>query len=162
MENWADKLIMEYEQSKRELYNMKNNLGSSEIDKLDKSQINSMIGTVSEAIDWMATGRETGKMRGIDKRAAYQRVAMQDMDMFPSLDIVPEERVLGEDEKRVIFNILAEMTPRQRQCFLLHTVYALSYSDISRELKIGRSTVQKHIERAKEKIFCRTNVVQCS
>ncbi|WP_339213945.1 hypothetical protein [Ornithinibacillus sp. FSL M8-0202] len=49
-------------------------------------------------------------MRGIDKRAAYQGMVMKDMDMFPSLDIVPEERELSEDEKRVIFNILAEMT----------------------------------------------------
>lgn len=156
--NWADKLILEYEQSKQELYKMKNNLGDSLLDQLDKTQINSMIETVQEAIEWMSTGREPNKIRGIDKKAAYQRIAIEDMDMFPSLEIIPEERKLDEKEKSTVLNILAEMTPRQRQCFLLHTVYAQSFAEIAEELNIGRSTVQKHIERAKSKI-CRANVV---
>lgn len=162
LENWADELILQYEQSRKGLYTMKRNLGNSELDKQDKSQINSMINTLQESIDWMSVGREPGKMRGIDKRAAYQRRVIADMDMFPSLDIVPEERELSDDEKRAIFNILAELSPRERQCFLLHTVYFLSFADISRELNVGKSTVQKYIERAKNKIFCRTNVVRCS
>ncbi|MFS0674245.1 sigma-70 family RNA polymerase sigma factor [Ornithinibacillus sp. 179-J 7C1 HS] len=157
-ENWTDKLILEYEQSKQALFNMKNNLGDSLLDQLDKTQINSMIETIQEAIEWMSTGREPNKIRGIDKKAAYQRMAIEDMDMFPSLEIIPEERKLNQVEKSTIINILAEMTPRQRQCFLLHTVYALSYAEISNELNIGRSTVQKHIERAKDKI-CRADVV---
>lgn len=32
LEIWADKLIMEYEQSNQELYNLKNNLGDSLLD----------------------------------------------------------------------------------------------------------------------------------
>ncbi|WP_409344826.1 sigma factor-like helix-turn-helix DNA-binding protein [Paenibacillus sp. MBLB4367] len=36
---------------------------------------------------------------------------------------------------------------------MLHISYGMSYADISRELKISRSTVQKFIERAKAKVM---------
>lgn len=162
MDNWADVLINEYEQGRRGLSSMRSDLGESDIDKQDKSQINSMIGTMSESIDWMTTGREPGKFRGVDKRAAYQRKSIANMDIFQSLDIIPEERTLSEDKKQAIFDILVNLSPRERQCFLLHEVYFMTYADIQKELKIGRSTVQKYVERAKNKISCRASVVQCS
>ena len=162
LNNWADNLINEYRHGRSDLSKKKRNLGNSELDKDDKSKINSMIGCMSESIEWMTLGSEPGKFRGIDKKAAYQRKSMANMDMFPSLDIVPEERALDDDEKQAIFNVLVDLSPRERQCFLFHTVYFMTYAQISEELKIGRSTVQKYVERAKNKISCRASVVQCS
>ncbi|MDY0395407.1 sigma-70 family RNA polymerase sigma factor [Virgibacillus halophilus] len=183
LENWADKLLMEYEKGRKELSSKKRKLNSAnlmlidgrkshEIDleskmqvdtnNQDKSKINSMIKDMSIAIDWMTTGSDPGKLRGVDKRAAYQRKSMADMDMFPSLDIFPEEKELNETEKEYVVNILADLSPRERQCFLLHKVYFRTFAEIGKELKIGRSTVQKYVERAKEKISCRADVVQCS
>lgn len=43
----------------------------------------------------------------------------------------------------------------------MHKSYMMSYAEIGEELNLGRSTVQKNVERAKNKISCRTNVVQC-
>ncbi|GAB2558301.1 sigma-70 family RNA polymerase sigma factor [Gracilibacillus alcaliphilus] len=161
MSNWADQLIREYEIGRKGLTTMKRELDPNDLaDMNDQSKINSMIGTMTEAIDWMTIGKEPGKKRGIDKRAAYQRRAMADMDLFPSLDIVPKERELTEDEKQIIFNLIAELSPRERQCFIMNKAYMMSYAEISEELKIGRSTVQKYVERARSKISCRTDVVQ--
>lgn len=163
MNNWADILISEYKQSRKGLYGMKGKLGDSLIDKQDKNQINSMINDMSFSIDWMKTGRRPGNLRGIDKRSAYQRRALVDMDLFPSLDIEPEQREINEEEKESLVNILIDLSHRERQCFLLHQAEGLSYSEIQKELGIGRSTVQKYVERAKEKIrkkLCRANVVQ--
>ncbi|MGP4041911.1 sigma-70 family RNA polymerase sigma factor [Gracilibacillus sp. D59] len=153
MNNWADSLIREYEIGRRDLGEMKSKLDPTNLaDREDRSKINSMIGTMTESIEWMTIGREPGKLRGVDKKAAYQRRAISDMDMFPSLDVVPKERELEEEEKQVIFNLIAELSPRERQCFILHKAYLFSYSEIAEELNIGKSTVQKYIERAKQKV----------
>ena len=159
---WADKLIREYEIGRNGLSKMKEVLGDSDFDKLDKSQINSMIGSMNFSIDWLKSGREPEKYRGIDKKAAYQRNSLTDMDLFPSLDVFPKEKELDNEEKEAILKVLLDLSPRERQCFILHKVYLMSFYQVSQELKIGRSTVQKYVERAKEKISCRADVVQVS
>ena len=158
--NWADRLIHEYEDGRKELRKMKNRLGDSELDRLDKTQINSMIDDMSYAIDWMKTGRRPGNLRGIDKRSAYQRRVLLDMDLFPSWDLEPKRKELTEEQKNAIVNILLCLSHRERQCYLLHMAEGWSLQEIADELNISKSTVQKYLERAKNKISCRTNVVQ--
>lgn len=160
LNNWADKLILEYEEGRRDLHKMKRKLGDSEWDLQDKTHINSMINDMTFAIDWMKIGRMPGSLRGIDKRSAYQRRALIDMDLLPSLDIVPEPRELTEEEKRAIYNVLIDLSHRERQCFLLHAALGWSFQSIADELKISKSSVQKYIERAKNKISCHTNVIR--
>jgi predicted DNA-binding protein YlxM (UPF0122 family) len=41
---------------------------------------------------------------------------------------------------------------RHKQCFMMYHVDGMSEYDIARELNVGRSTVQKFLERAKQKI----------
>src|SRR5690625_1943464 len=129
-------------------------LGDTEHDKLDKTQINSMIGTMSECIDWMKIGRQPDTFGGIDKKAAYQRKSIANMDLFQSLDIMPAERDISESEKQAVFDMMIAFSPRERQCFLMHSAYLMTYAEIAKELNIGRSTVQKYVERAKRKISC--------
>ncbi len=164
MDLWADRLIDEYEVGRKGLTAMKSELDPEILeDKQDRKQINSMINEMSESIEWMRVGRRPGNLRGIDKRSAYQRRALIDMDLFPSLEIEPEQKEIAEEQKEALVNILVDLSHRERQCYLLHMAQGLSYSEIKKELGIGRSTVQKYIERAKEKInkkLCRTNVVQ--
>lgn len=164
LEIWADRLLEEYEEGRRDLGNMKGNLNLELLeDQQDKNQINSMINDMSFSIDWMKKGRRPGNMRGIDRRSAYQRRALLDMDMFPSLDIEPEERALQEDEKEALVNILMDLSHRERQCYLLHMANGMSMQEIAVELEIKKPTVQKFIERAKNKIMakvaCHTNVI---
>ena len=78
MNNWVDKLIIEYEDGRKELNAMKLKLGDSELDKLDKTQINSMINDMSYSIEWMKMGRQPGSLRGIDTRSAYQKRILLD------------------------------------------------------------------------------------
>jgi RNA polymerase sigma-70 factor (ECF subfamily) len=162
LENWADRLIIEYEEGRKGLGDMYSVLGDTEHDKLDKTQINSMIGTMSECIDWMKTGRQPHTFAGIDKKAAYQRKSIANMDLFQSLDVLPEEKPVTEEQKQAVFDMMIDFSPRERQCFLMHSAYLMTYAEIAEELKIGRSTVQKYVERAKRKIACRTDVVQVS
>ncbi|MYL56182.1 sigma-70 family RNA polymerase sigma factor [Virgibacillus halodenitrificans] len=164
MEMWADKLIGEYEVGRKGLTMIKNELNPEIIeDKQDRKQINSMINDMSYSIEWMKKGRRPGNLRGIDRRSAYQRQVLVDVDLFPSLDIEPEEREIHEEEKRALYNILLDLSHRERQCFLLYQAQGFSMQEIADELNIKKPTVQKFIERAKNKIkrklSCHTNVI---
>ncbi|WP_346216375.1 sigma-70 family RNA polymerase sigma factor [Caldifermentibacillus hisashii] len=160
MSNWVDKLINEYEEGRKELRRMKNKLGNSELDRLDKTQINSMINDMTYAIDWMIIGKRPGNLRGIEKRSAYQRRVLLDMDLFPSWDLEPKRKELTEEQRKLIVNILLCLSHRERQCYLLHMAEGWSLQEIADELKLSKSTVQKYVERAKNKISCRTNVIR--
>lgn len=165
MNMWVDRLVSEYEAGRKELAKKKGKLNTEFIsDREDKKHINSMINDMSESIEWMKTGRRPGNLRGIDKRSAYQRRALIDMDLFPSLDIQPEEKEISEEQKCLLVNILVELSHRERQCYLLHMAQGYSMREVAEELKVSKASVQKFIERAKNKInrklSCHTNVVR--
>ena len=152
MESWADTLIIQYEEGRKELHRMKEDLGDSDLDQLDRSQINSMISSMSYSIDWMKIGREPGTVRGIDRRSVYQRRVLMDMDLYPSLDIEPEQVEISNEDKKAMVSILMDLSLRERQCFILHNAYRMSMAEIAGEIGVSKSSVQKYINRANEKI----------
>ncbi|GAA5417696.1 hypothetical protein Pryu01_02771 [Paraliobacillus ryukyuensis] len=173
MSNWADHLIIQYEDGRKELTKAKQilddkieklmmgenqaNMDSVTLDRIkknesDQSQINSMILSMTEAIEWMRTGKDPGTMKGIEKRSIYQSNSIDNMDLFPSLDVKPKERELTEEEKQYVYEVLRELSPRERQCFIFQKAYMWTFSQIAEEVGVGKSTVQKYIERAEEKI----------
>lgn len=162
--NWADTLIVQYEEGRKDLQRMSAKLTESDLDKLDKSHINSMISSMTFSIDWMKRGRRPGSMRGIDKSKAYQKAALVDVELMPSLDIEPKQRELSEQEKEIMRELLIELSVRERQCYLLHFAQGYSMQMIANELGISKASVQKFIDRAKKKIndkkSCHTFVIQ--
>lgn len=149
---WVDRLVSEYSEGKEELEEMRELLTDSELDQLDKTQINGMIRDMVFGINWMKIGREPDSLRGIDRRSVYQRRVLMDMDLFPSLEIVPEPEELSNEDKRAIVEILVKLSVRERQCFVLHNAYRMSMSDIADELGVSKGTVQSYLKRANKKI----------
>lgn len=158
MQTWVDKLIDEYTVGKSELEKHKKTLDIYDADKDDVQKrkdftiVNGMISDMDYSLDWMKKGRRPGNRRGADRQSIYQRTALLDMDLFPSLDLTPSERVLTDEEKHKIIDVLIEMSARERQCYLMHMAQGLSYGQISKELEISRRTVQQYVERAKKKV----------
>lgn len=164
LDNWADRLLIEYEEGRKALYKMKEELNPDSVeDQEDKKLINSMINDMSFSIEWLKKGRRPGNLRGIDRRSAYQRRVLIDMDLLPSLDIQPEERTLSKSEREAIIDILIDLSHRERQCYLLHMANGWSMQEIAEELNVSKSAVQIYINRAKEKIkkkvSCYTSVI---
>jgi len=166
--NWVDKLVIQYEQGRYSLEKKKSVLGDSELDKLDKTQINSMINEMSDVIKWLKTGRDPYAFRGNDRRSAYQKRVLYDLDLFPSLDIVPDslkekDEKMSNVDKELIADILITLSARERQCYLLHYVNQLSFEEIAKELEISKGAVQSYLERArkkiKKKVSCLTDAV---
>jgi positive control factor len=123
-------------------------------EKADKERLGQMIGDVEFAISWLETGRKPGQMRGVERR--YERSwdpAWIDSYHSPSgWSIERESRDLTDEERFKIEEAMRDLSTRERQCFMLYHVDGLSEYEIAQELHLGRSTVQKFLERAKQKI----------
>lgn len=155
MYNWADELIQEYTNGRKQLINAKQELDVTDlVDSQDMKQINSMIDSLSYSIEWMEKGRQPGTFRGADKRAIYQRQYVGSMDFIPDIveQLEPKRLYMTKEEKIILSDILASFSVRERQCYLLHVAQGLSMGKIAKQMGISKSTVQTHISRAKRKV----------
>ncbi|WP_068672291.1 sigma factor-like helix-turn-helix DNA-binding protein [Oceanobacillus sp. Castelsardo] len=154
LESWADELLGEYKEERRDLGRMKNDLEPELF--MDKKQINSMIDSMSFTIEWMETGRQPGLYRGIDKRNAYRLKQYEDMDIIPDInEELRKERepfYLNASQKAKLINIFKSFSDRERQCYIMYEAENLSMKKIADRLGIKKRTVQQYIERAREKV----------
>ncbi|MDG5470526.1 sigma-70 family RNA polymerase sigma factor [Jeotgalibacillus sp. ET6] len=153
METWNEKLINEYNIGKRQLKHYRDSIDmNNPINENEHRIVSEMISDMNFSLEWMRKGRRPGNRRGIDHRSVYQRTALLDMDLFPSIDLKPKQVYLKEEQRRQLIDILLDFSYRERECYLLHMAQGLSYADIADELNLKRRTVQQYVERAKEKV----------
>ncbi|MEK3890236.1 sigma-70 family RNA polymerase sigma factor [Bacillus sp. FSL K6-3431] len=158
MPNWADNLIHEYTLGKRQLNKMRGNLDrNNPSDREDMKHINSMVDDMDFTIEWLETGRQPGTFRGVDKKLAYQRKALESMDIIPDItdqldDINEKQLYMTSEEKIILSDIFASFSLRERQCYVLHAAQGMSWTEIADELGVSKSTVQTHITRARNKV----------
>lgn len=156
MTNWADELIPEYKKGRAGLREMHRGLTDEGIDPLDKSQINSMVSSMSYSIEWMETGRQPGVFRGMDKQDAYRHKMYDDMDIIP--DITEELRkereplYLTGEQRETLIELFGKFSERERECYIMHVAERLSMQKIADRLGISKWTVRTYIDRAKEKV----------
>ncbi|WP_338749816.1 sigma-70 family RNA polymerase sigma factor [Bacillus sp. FJAT-52991] len=152
-------LIFEYKQSLRELKKMKAAIEAeeelSELDQQDKSMINSMISDVEFAIQWMVSGRNPDAMRGADRSDVYL-VNQQVLDkieltlLHDKVDYQEYNDVISSNE--VILNALQSLTHREKDCFIMTQCEGLTFEYVGELMGVKKGTVQKNVERAKQKI----------
>lgn len=167
--NWADKMIEEYEQNRsklqgvsKRLSDQKKRLAASNLTipkrLADESTIlNSMIESMTYALDWMKTGRDPAARRGVDKRAIYQQNFFASFEMIPDITdelYEPEEKYIrmSEEEKEQLAKIFSSWSHRERYCFIAHMVEQQSLQSIADDLGITKASVQTHVARAKKKV----------
>lgn len=64
-------------------------------------------------------------------------------------EVPSAERVCTEQERvERVAQLIAQLTPRARQVFVMHRVEGLSYSEIAQALEITLGTVEKHVSAA--------------
>lgn len=159
IENWADNLITEYTAGRKALHAMKDRYDENDpYQKQELSQINSMIDSMTYAMEWMETGRDPSVYRGIDRQRQYQRQFFESVETIP--DIVEElgidinERRLEMDTemKILLTDVFVSMSHRERECFILHSAEGLSMGQIAKRLGVSKATVQSYINRARKKV----------
>ncbi|MBC1231506.1 sigma factor-like helix-turn-helix DNA-binding protein [Listeria booriae] len=142
-------LIREYNQALRELEAMRV-IASEE----DSVIIGGMISDVRYALEWMRSARMPGNRRGIERRSSYQREL--------SIDAVQLQAYIGNQEgkestislwdKEKIDNCLSILSNQQKDCFYMHVAKMYSLEDVASILGLKKTTVQNHVDRAKNKI----------
>lgn len=153
--HWNDSvidLIPGYRQTRKVL----NQIKSNSVDPSDKEKLGSMISDCEYTLEWLETGRRPGSVRGIER--SYQRSwdpAWIDSYSSPNGWYTDRTQFSGELNQQQRFRIeeaMSDLSERERQCFMMYHVDGMSEYDIALELHVGRSTVQKFLERAKAKI----------
>jgi len=83
------------------------------------------------------------------------RQVMTYVEDFDGLEIINDEvtvesHVLAQEKLGLFSQAALEMTPKCRRVFLMAKVYGMSYKEISAELGIGPSAVEKHVAKGLE------------
>lgn len=155
LDNWADRLLAEYEEGRKELREMKNNLNPEILtDQRDEKLINSMIDSMTYSINWMKTGRQPDVYRGIDRKNKYRVKLYDDMDVIPDISeqLEREPLYLTQEQRRTLLMVFKNLSHRERQCYIMYEAENLSMQKIANRLGIKKRTVQQYIERAREKV----------
>lgn len=158
---WADDLKSEYETGRKAVTRYK-----SELDRADPQSeqfltlANSMIAGSLESEQWLMTGRDPRAYKGIDKKSIYQRNSWDAMDLIPDIrdeltSDGPPELSLSVEDKEKLSRIFSALSPRERQCYILHNAQRLSMAQIGEELGLSKWTVRGYLDRAKKKVEVR-------
>ncbi|WP_017795171.1 sigma-70 family RNA polymerase sigma factor [Oceanobacillus kimchii] len=151
IENWADELLEQYTEGRKDLGRMK-----KESPQDDEHKINSMIGSMTYSMDWMETGRQPDSYRGVDKRNAYRISQYEDMDIIPDIkEELRKEReplYMSQEQRTTLLELFRNFSDRERQCYLMYQAEGLSMQKIAERLGISKWTVRTYINRAKEKV----------
>jgi DNA-binding CsgD family transcriptional regulator len=124
-------------------------------DKYEREVIGGMISDCQFVIEWLGTGRRPGNMRGIERRAAYQREKLMDplrMQAFMSNSTAGSPANITESERSKIEAALCTLSKRERECYELHHGMCYSLSKVAELLGIHKASAQSYIQSAKRKI----------
>jgi RNA polymerase sigma factor (sigma-70 family) len=126
-------------------------------DKAHRAVINGMISECEYVEDWLSTGRRPGSFKGIERPYVVKNWDPAWIDAYSSPNGWYTDRTqfsgdLTDVQRFRIEEAMRDLSARERQCFMLYHVDGMSEYDIALELHLGRSTVQKFLERAKVKI----------
>ncbi|OXM17333.1 sigma factor-like helix-turn-helix DNA-binding protein [Paenibacillus herberti] len=127
-------------------------------DKAERRVLAEMVAECDYVIDWLETGRRPGSFTGAERAVRVQTWDPSILDSYSSpnsrwvIERDKSSRDLTDDERFRIEEAMRDLSQRERQCYMLNVVDGMTFEEISRELHVGRSSVQKYIERAREKI----------
>ncbi|HDR7795327.1 TPA: sigma-70 family RNA polymerase sigma factor [Bacillus luti] len=151
------KLIEQYKEKVKELEKLK----ETAPDK-DKTIIGSMISDLRYALEWMRTAKEPGTIRGIERRASYQRNTavnpllmqkyLRSAETLYEWDDKPKENVITEWERIKLEDALSTLTENEREIYIMFKGNCLSMDKISKLMKVSKGTIQKSIKRSDIKI----------
>lgn len=125
--------------------------------KAEKTILGGMVSECAFVYEWLSTGRRPGSMKGAETgyRESNWDPAWIDSYASPNGWYTDRTQFSGELSAHDRFRIeeaMRELSDREKQCYMLYHVDGMSEYDIARELNLGRSTVQKFLERANKKI----------
>lgn len=166
--DWMHQLINEYKKTRKRTRHL-----LKECAEEDRKVINGMIHELTYAIQYLQCGYDPlnhhagihrkEQQGGYDKRRILFENGIEQFGEPDRMRIFGElpdcERQLTTEQKQLITDCLKGLTKKQMNCYLLHICHNRTYKEIAEEMDISQSTVQTHIDRAKEKIAARVKEI---
>lgn len=145
-----DDLLKEYRITRSSLMGAKLNASAE-----DEQIISSMLSDVQLAIEWLQKGHDPGPRRGIHRRSGRQRTLTVDplhMQSYAQPAACGSPTTLTDYERFQIDDALSTLSEREKQAYTLRYGLCFSIGQVALEMEVSRSSIQKMLERAEEKI----------
>jgi len=140
--NLIAELIVQYSDGIRHLDSYRRSLDRTDPDQNDEARtVSGMLSDMRYALDWMRRGRRPGSRKGAERRDIYRR-----------RELLASAVPLTDDERRKLLDCVAVMTERELTCWLLHMAHGLTFQEIGDRLGVSRASVQRFVERARDKV----------
>jgi len=127
-------------------------------DEHSKKLLGNCATSLRYSIEYMEIGKEPGNRRSITNRSYEQRTVPMDPNSYDFLKAAVINKVAQNnlsDEKRVLVDdLLALLTPKQREAFVMVRGNGYSFSQAGKMMKIKETSVQSHVDRAEKKMRC--------
>ena len=131
----------------------------------DLTIIRSWLSNLNYTIDWIRTGRQPQSLRGIERRAAYEKefpfepywIQRQKEEngfgIYTALANESEEMILSKQElkERTVSSMTTSLTSRQNEILELAS-NGFSHDEIAKMLNVHKGTVSQTLNRVREKI----------
>lgn len=148
-----EELMLEYREALKQVKQMR----EKSTDPGDRAILGSIVGDLQYAIRWMRSGREPGSIRGIERRAAYQREIPFDPLWFQIEEycqsLYPASgKELPEPRRFEVEEALRSLSPREKEVYELSRGEGFTSEEIGEMLGIKSGTVRTMIRRAEGKI----------
>ncbi|PFE05060.1 RNA polymerase subunit sigma-24 [Bacillus cereus] len=150
-------LIDQYNKTLRQLEKVKETAIEADLKVLE-----GMISDVRYALEWMRTAKKPESKRGIERRSAYQREKLvnpllmqrylRSTETQYEWDCEGKENVISHWERIKLEDALSALTEHEKEIFIMYKGGMLTQEEISKELKVTRSTIQQILRRADKKI----------
>ncbi|MBM7634060.1 sigma factor-like helix-turn-helix DNA-binding protein [Geomicrobium sediminis] len=157
-------LVIEYKQKRKELVKYRETLQRKPMEtdgewtqlKAEKNEheiIGGMIRDLEYAIEWMETSRRPGAKRDIERRSVHQRTIYMEPSALERLrHNMSEDKQISQADHFRIDDALSMLTAREREVYVMVKAELLSLEQAAQYLGVGKSTVQKHLDRASAKV----------
>lgn len=142
-------LIKEYKESLRWV-----NKAMESANEEDKRLLRQMKSNLKYSIEWMKIGHAPDVVRGIERRAAYERETCMDPHLIEKLSpYQADERIIISDmTKKRLEKVLSCLSKKEKEIYLMAKGNGLTHSQIADYLGISKSNVDVTMYRAKKKI----------
>lgn len=127
-----------------------------------QSIVRSWKSNLEYSITWMETCRMPGALRGIERRAAYEREKAFDPllaqyifgseESIYSWDKVQKESAISETDRTRLNDALSSLTDREKEFYLMAKGDAMSFGQIAELCQVHKATVSTAVYRAEKKI----------
>lgn len=153
-------LLQAYKETQR-IVNKAKDKAKAEGREEDRALLADCATGISYIISYLEHGREPGNRRSITRYAGYQRevpVDPGDIDFIKRNVLAPvwgkpKREELSSDQLELLEDLLARLTLRERDAFVMVRGRGYSYSEAAELMHVKKTSLQNMVERAEKKLY---------